>query len=128
MMGQCGSGNERSIHFIQHMDLTIIFCWLVSVCLGFLPSSNCCPLLLFFWCSSQHQGRLSLDLSHKHSNDYSENSRTRASHGSNSLPSSARLGNQIFWFISCEIPVYWRKLWMENFKYPCYRIVMVGKA
>uniref|UniRef100_A0A8C4UR13 Discs large MAGUK scaffold protein 5 n=1 Tax=Falco tinnunculus TaxID=100819 RepID=A0A8C4UR13_FALTI len=43
--------------------------------------------------SSQHQGRLSLDLSHKHSNDYSENARTRASHGSNSLPSSARLGS-----------------------------------
>ncbi|KFU91944.1 Disks large 5, partial [Chaetura pelagica] len=43
--------------------------------------------------SSQHQGRLSLDLSHKHSNDYSENSRTRTSHGSNSLPSSARLGS-----------------------------------
>ncbi|XP_057272326.1 disks large homolog 5 isoform X6 [Pezoporus wallicus] len=43
--------------------------------------------------SSQHQGRLSLDLSHKHSNDYPENSRTRASHGSNSLPSSARLGS-----------------------------------
>ncbi|NXU49556.1 DLG5 protein, partial [Turnix velox] len=43
--------------------------------------------------SSQHQGRLSLDLSHKHSNEYSENSRTRASHGSNSLPSSARLGS-----------------------------------
>uniref|UniRef100_A0A672VC59 Discs large MAGUK scaffold protein 5 n=1 Tax=Strigops habroptila TaxID=2489341 RepID=A0A672VC59_STRHB len=43
--------------------------------------------------SSQHQGRLSLDLSHKHSSDYSENSRTRASHGSNSLPSSARLGS-----------------------------------
>nr|XP_033796802.1 disks large homolog 5 isoform X2 [Geotrypetes seraphini]XP_033796803.1 disks large homolog 5 isoform X2 [Geotrypetes seraphini] len=43
--------------------------------------------------SSQHQGRLSLDLSHKHINDYSENSRARASHGSNSLPSSARLGS-----------------------------------
>ncbi|XP_068924429.1 disks large homolog 5 isoform X4 [Petaurus breviceps papuanus] len=43
--------------------------------------------------SAQHQGRLSLDLSHKHSSDYSENSRTRASHGSNSLPSSARLGS-----------------------------------
>uniref|UniRef100_A0A8C0BKZ5 Discs large MAGUK scaffold protein 5 n=1 Tax=Buteo japonicus TaxID=224669 RepID=A0A8C0BKZ5_9AVES len=40
-----------------------------------------------------HQGRLSLDLSHKQSSDYSENSRTRASHGSNSLPSSARLGS-----------------------------------
>uniref|UniRef100_A0A672VFE6 Discs large MAGUK scaffold protein 5 n=1 Tax=Strigops habroptila TaxID=2489341 RepID=A0A672VFE6_STRHB len=44
-------------------------------------------------CPSVHQGRLSLDLSHKHSSDYSENSRTRASHGSNSLPSSARLGS-----------------------------------
>ncbi|NXU72473.1 DLG5 protein, partial [Oreotrochilus melanogaster] len=43
--------------------------------------------------SSQHQGRLSLDLSHKHSSDYSENARARASHGSNSLPSSARLGS-----------------------------------
>ncbi|XP_043839352.1 disks large homolog 5 isoform X3 [Dromiciops gliroides] len=43
--------------------------------------------------SAQHQGRLSLDLSHKHSSDYSETSRTRTSHGSNSLPSSARLGS-----------------------------------
>ncbi|XP_074089026.1 disks large homolog 5 isoform X3 [Macrotis lagotis] len=43
--------------------------------------------------STQHQGRLSLDLSHKHSSDYSETSRTRTSHGSNSLPSSARLGS-----------------------------------
>ncbi|XP_060092707.1 disks large homolog 5 [Heteronotia binoei] len=43
--------------------------------------------------SSQHQGRLSLDLSHKHSGECSENSRTRSSHGSNSLPSSARLGS-----------------------------------
>ncbi|NXY45221.1 DLG5 protein, partial [Ceuthmochares aereus] len=43
--------------------------------------------------SSQHQGRLSLDLSCKHSSDCSENSRMRTSHGSNSLPSSARLGS-----------------------------------
>ncbi|XP_020861755.1 disks large homolog 5 isoform X6 [Phascolarctos cinereus] len=43
--------------------------------------------------SAQHQGRLSLDLSHKHSSDYAETSRTRTSHGSNSLPSSARLGS-----------------------------------
>uniref|UniRef100_A0A5F8GHZ8 Discs large MAGUK scaffold protein 5 n=1 Tax=Monodelphis domestica TaxID=13616 RepID=A0A5F8GHZ8_MONDO len=43
--------------------------------------------------SAQHQGRLSLDLSHKHSSDYSDTSRTRTSHGSNSLPSSARLGS-----------------------------------
>ncbi|XP_073935375.1 disks large homolog 5 isoform X4 [Castor canadensis] len=40
--------------------------------------------------SVQHQGRLSLDLSHRPCNDYSE---MRASHGSNSLPSSARLGS-----------------------------------
>ncbi|XP_029465375.1 disks large homolog 5 isoform X2 [Rhinatrema bivittatum] len=43
--------------------------------------------------STQHQVRLSLDLSQKHTNDYSENSRARTSHGSNSLPSSARLGS-----------------------------------
>ncbi|XP_036784563.2 disks large homolog 5 isoform X8 [Manis pentadactyla] len=40
--------------------------------------------------SVQHQGRLSLDLSHRTCSDYSE---MRASHGSNSLPSSARLGS-----------------------------------
>lgn len=40
--------------------------------------------------SVQHQGRLSLDLSHRACSDYSE---MRASHGSNSLPSSARLGS-----------------------------------
>ncbi|XP_064450937.1 disks large homolog 5 isoform X9 [Mirounga angustirostris] len=40
--------------------------------------------------SVQHQGRLSLDLSHRVGSDYSD---MRASHGSNSLPSSARLGN-----------------------------------
>nr|XP_012617907.1 disks large homolog 5 isoform X4 [Microcebus murinus] len=39
---------------------------------------------------SQHQGRLSLDLSHRACSDYSE---MRATHGSNSLPSSARLGS-----------------------------------
>ncbi|XP_013860552.1 disks large homolog 5a isoform X3 [Austrofundulus limnaeus] len=47
--------------------------------------------------SPQHQGRLSLDLSQqKRSNDYSESSSSRssrASHGTNSLPSSARLGS-----------------------------------
>lgn len=47
-------------------------------------------------CSPQHQGRLSLDLSQqKRSNDFSESSSSRssrASHGTNSLPSSARLG------------------------------------
>ncbi|XP_042712085.2 disks large homolog 5 isoform X6 [Chrysemys picta bellii] len=61
--------------------------------------TNNCPSVASQIChqhlhpSAQHQGRLSLDLSHKHSSDYSENSRTRASHGSNSLPSSARLGS-----------------------------------
>ncbi|XP_049644053.1 disks large homolog 5 [Suncus etruscus] len=40
--------------------------------------------------SAQHQGRLSLDLSHRVGGDYSE---MRSSHGSNSLPSSARLGS-----------------------------------
>ncbi|XP_062958227.1 disks large homolog 5 isoform X2 [Cynocephalus volans] len=40
--------------------------------------------------SAQHQGRLSLDLSHRARSDYSE---MRTSHGSNSLPSSARLGS-----------------------------------
>ncbi|NP_001139075.1 disks large homolog 5a [Danio rerio] len=44
--------------------------------------------------SPQHQGQLSLDLSQKRSTDYSESSRSsRASHGTNSLPSSARLGS-----------------------------------
>ncbi|XP_041866220.1 disks large homolog 5a isoform X3 [Melanotaenia boesemani] len=47
--------------------------------------------------SPQHQGRLSLDLSQqKHTSDYSESSSSRssrASHGTNSLPSSARLGS-----------------------------------
>ncbi|XP_075391222.1 disks large homolog 5 isoform X2 [Tenrec ecaudatus] len=40
--------------------------------------------------SVQHQVRLSLDLSHRVCSDYSE---MRTSHGSNSLPSSARLGS-----------------------------------
>lgn len=55
--------------------------------------SRACVVLaphLRFSCSVQHQGRLSLDLSHRACSDYSE---MRASHGSNSLPSSARLGN-----------------------------------
>ncbi|XP_046884639.1 disks large homolog 5a [Hypomesus transpacificus] len=45
--------------------------------------------------SPQHQGRLSLDLSQKRAGDYPESSSSsrssRASHGTNSLPSSARL-------------------------------------
>uniref|UniRef100_A0A673C5H6 Discs, large homolog 5a (Drosophila) n=1 Tax=Sphaeramia orbicularis TaxID=375764 RepID=A0A673C5H6_9TELE len=56
------------------------------------------PLELYFpLCSPQHQGRLSLDLSQqKRAGDFSESSSSsrssRASHGTNSLPSSARLG------------------------------------
>nr|XP_020665116.1 disks large homolog 5 isoform X9 [Pogona vitticeps] len=62
-------------------------------------STTNCPSVASQYChqhlhpSAQHQGRLSLDLSHKHSNECSENTRTRSSHGSNSLPSSARLGS-----------------------------------
>uniref|UniRef100_A0AAQ4S5B7 Discs, large homolog 5a (Drosophila) n=1 Tax=Gasterosteus aculeatus aculeatus TaxID=481459 RepID=A0AAQ4S5B7_GASAC len=49
-------------------------------------------------CSPQHQGRLSLDLSQqKRTTDFPESSSSsrssRASHGTNSLPSSARLGS-----------------------------------
>uniref|UniRef100_A0A8C2E8R0 Discs, large homolog 5a (Drosophila) n=1 Tax=Cyprinus carpio TaxID=7962 RepID=A0A8C2E8R0_CYPCA len=44
--------------------------------------------------SPQHQGHLSLDLSQKRSTEYSDSTRSsRASHGTNSLPSSARLGS-----------------------------------
>lgn len=60
--------------------------------LVFLPGavSSLGPSPVWFSRSAQHQGRLSLDLSHRACSDYSE---MRASHGSNSLPSSARLGN-----------------------------------
>uniref|UniRef100_A0A8C9S090 Discs, large homolog 5b (Drosophila), tandem duplicate 1 n=1 Tax=Scleropages formosus TaxID=113540 RepID=A0A8C9S090_SCLFO len=52
-----------------------------------------CRFSLLCDLSPQHQGRLSLDLSHKRSGDFSEPSRSRAPHGTNSLPSSARLGS-----------------------------------
>ncbi|XP_066534786.1 disks large homolog 5a isoform X2 [Hoplias malabaricus] len=62
--------------------------------------TNNCPSVASQIChqhthpSPQHQGRLSLDLSQKHSTEYSDSSRSsRASHGTNSLPSSARLGS-----------------------------------
>uniref|UniRef100_A0A670HX59 Discs large MAGUK scaffold protein 5 n=1 Tax=Podarcis muralis TaxID=64176 RepID=A0A670HX59_PODMU len=60
--------------------------WVIGDSEPVTPSFSMC-------CSAQHQGRLSLDLSHKHSSECSDNSRTRSSHGSNSLPSSARLGS-----------------------------------
>uniref|UniRef100_A0A3P9AMQ0 Discs, large homolog 5a (Drosophila) n=1 Tax=Esox lucius TaxID=8010 RepID=A0A3P9AMQ0_ESOLU len=59
--------------------------------------TNNCPSVASQICHPQHQGRLSLDLSQKHPTaDYSESSSSRgnhASHGTNSLPSSARLGS-----------------------------------
>uniref|UniRef100_A0A3B4UAW5 Discs, large homolog 5a (Drosophila) n=1 Tax=Seriola dumerili TaxID=41447 RepID=A0A3B4UAW5_SERDU len=75
-------------------------------CLDNCVSMNnyeCFLLFLFLFLSfknphsPQHQGRLSLDLSQqKRTSDYSESSSSRssrASHGTNSLPSSARLGS-----------------------------------
>ncbi|XP_078147009.1 disks large homolog 5-like [Centroberyx gerrardi] len=43
--------------------------------------------------SPQHQGRLSLDLSHKRTGDLTETSYSQPPHSTNSLPSSARLGS-----------------------------------
>ncbi|KAI3365195.1 hypothetical protein L3Q82_010292 [Scortum barcoo] len=43
--------------------------------------------------SPQHQGRLSLDLSHKQAGDLTETSCSQPPHSTNSLPSSARLGS-----------------------------------
>ncbi|KAM9325383.1 disks large homolog 5 [Gastrophryne carolinensis] len=63
-----------------------------------VPSNNC-PSSTGQVCSqhphqsAQHHGRLSLDLSHKHPIEYCDASHPRVSHGSNSLPSSARLGS-----------------------------------
>ncbi|XP_071986062.1 disks large homolog 5 isoform X7 [Engystomops pustulosus] len=63
-----------------------------------VPSNNC-PSSTGQGCSqhmhqsAQHQGRLSLDLSHKHPSEYCDTARPRVPHGSNSLPSSARLGS-----------------------------------
>lgn len=45
--------------------------------------------------SPQHQGRLSLDLSHKRSGDMSETSCSQSSHNTNSLPSSSRTGTSL---------------------------------
>ncbi|XP_050922241.1 disks large homolog 5 isoform X2 [Lates calcarifer] len=43
--------------------------------------------------SPQHQGRLSLDLSHKRTRESTETSSSQPPHSTNSLPSSARLGS-----------------------------------
>ncbi|XP_029977855.1 disks large homolog 5-like isoform X2 [Sphaeramia orbicularis] len=45
--------------------------------------------------SPQHQGRLSLDLSHKRTGDLTETSCSQSAHTTNSLPSSARLGSTL---------------------------------
>ncbi|XP_044033647.1 disks large homolog 5-like isoform X2 [Siniperca chuatsi] len=45
--------------------------------------------------SPQHQGRLSLDLSHKRTGDLTETSCSQPPHSTNSLPSSARLGSTL---------------------------------
>ncbi|KAM4636733.1 disks large homolog 5 [Discoglossus pictus] len=59
---------------------------------GTSSTSQSCPQHLHP--SAQHHGRLSLDLSHKHPGEYCDTtSRPRVPHGSNSLPSSARLGS-----------------------------------
>ncbi|KAM4704287.1 disks large homolog 5 [Rhinophrynus dorsalis] len=63
-----------------------------------VPTNNC-PSSTGQGCSqhlhpsAQHHGRLSLDLSHKHPGEYCDASRPRVPHGSNSLPSSARLSS-----------------------------------
>uniref|UniRef100_A0A672HEX4 Discs, large homolog 5a (Drosophila) n=1 Tax=Salarias fasciatus TaxID=181472 RepID=A0A672HEX4_SALFA len=60
-------------------------------------TSNCPSVASQICHHPQHQGRLSLDLSQqKRAGDFSESSSSRssrASHGTNSLPSSARLGS-----------------------------------
>uniref|UniRef100_A0A3Q3NG94 Discs, large homolog 5a (Drosophila) n=1 Tax=Mastacembelus armatus TaxID=205130 RepID=A0A3Q3NG94_9TELE len=62
-----------------------------------LHTSNCPSVASQICHHPQHQGRLSLDLSQqKRTSDYSESSSSRSSrvsHGTNSLPSSARLGS-----------------------------------
>ncbi|KAL2078596.1 hypothetical protein ACEWY4_026281 [Coilia grayii] len=54
-------------------------------------NTNTCPPAPHSRNSPQHQGRLSLDLSHKRSSELSDGSR-RTPHSTNSLPSSARHG------------------------------------
>ncbi|XP_056152988.1 disks large homolog 5-like [Lampris incognitus] len=43
--------------------------------------------------SPQHQGHLSLDLSHKRTGDFADTNHSQPPHSTNSLPSSARLGS-----------------------------------
>ncbi|XP_073345398.1 disks large homolog 5-like isoform X2 [Pagrus major] len=55
--------------------------------------------------SPQHQGRLSLDLSHKHTGDSTETSCSQPPHSTNSLPSSARLGSSTLQFRAERIKI-----------------------
>ncbi|TMS22152.1 Disks large-like protein 5 [Larimichthys crocea] len=55
--------------------------------------------------SPQHQGRLSLDLSHKHTGDLTETSCSQPPHSTNSLPSSARLGSSTLQFRAERIKI-----------------------
>ncbi|KAM7370709.1 hypothetical protein PAMP_010234 [Pampus punctatissimus] len=63
-----------------------------------IQSNNCAPapnsgIHTHTHTSPQHQGRLSLDLSHKRTEDVSETSCSQPPHSTNSLPSSTRLGS-----------------------------------
>ncbi|XP_041818099.1 disks large homolog 5-like isoform X1 [Chelmon rostratus] len=55
--------------------------------------------------SPQHQGRLSLDLSHKRTGDLTETSCSQAPHSTNSLPSSARVGSSALQFRAERIKI-----------------------
>uniref|UniRef100_A0A3Q4BG75 Uncharacterized protein n=1 Tax=Mola mola TaxID=94237 RepID=A0A3Q4BG75_MOLML len=55
--------------------------------------------------SPQHQGCLSLDLTHKHTGDLTETSCSQPPHSTNSLPSSARLGSSTLQFRAERIKI-----------------------
>ena len=98
-------------------DNRIRIAWVITLCL----------LLSCFFCfdlhSPQHQGRLSLDLSQqKRTGDFSESSSSRssrASHGTNSLPSSARLGQS-----DTHAPTHARKGHRLDVSCPCVWDIM----
>uniref|UniRef100_A0A3Q1JS09 Discs, large homolog 5b (Drosophila), tandem duplicate 1 n=1 Tax=Anabas testudineus TaxID=64144 RepID=A0A3Q1JS09_ANATE len=62
-----------------------------------IQNNNCPPAprsgTFFSTFSPQHQGRLSLDLSHKHTGDLTETSCSQPPHSTNSLPSNNRPGS-----------------------------------
>uniref|UniRef100_A0A4W6ERK5 Discs large MAGUK scaffold protein 5 n=1 Tax=Lates calcarifer TaxID=8187 RepID=A0A4W6ERK5_LATCA len=75
--------SDLAFHFDKCMSLTI----------HMLLSSLSVPLAFSSTFSPQHQGRLSLDLSHKRTRESTETSSSQPPHSTNSLPSSARLGS-----------------------------------